>query len=52
MTTAARIAGKDTLAIALIAKGVDLVDKPPYYPGAILIAVGLGLLFAEKYLVD
>lgn len=46
------VAGKDTIAIALISRGAAIVDQPPYYPGAILIAVGVGLLVAEKYLVD
>lgn len=46
------IAGKDTLAIAMISKGASMLDQKNYIMPSVLIAVGVALLIVEKYLVD
>ena len=43
------IAGKDTVAMALIAKGVPMIDGPQWYIGVICILLGFGLFAVQQF---
>jgi len=44
------IAGKDTVAMALIAKGVEFIGQGKYEFAAIFLLLGAGLLFVQQYI--
>jgi len=46
----ASAAGKDTLIIALIVKGIDMVSAGQTYPGFGLIVCGFALAAISRYL--
>jgi hypothetical protein len=44
------IAGKDTVAAALIAKGITMLDGPQKYLGAVLIVLGAALYLVQQFI--
>jgi hypothetical protein len=44
------IAGKDTVAMSLIAKGVEFMGQGKYEFAALFLALGFGLFFVQQYL--
>lgn len=39
---------KETAAVALVSVGIQLVQQPPYWPGALCIVGGLVLFIVDK----
>jgi hypothetical protein len=44
------IAGKDTVAAALVAYGINHLEGPNWYVGAACLALGFGLLLIQQFI--